>query len=103
MRYKDFEGTLEELVEAELEISGQEDVYKDVHQAVERLLEIKALTPESGAGARILVLNSFIEERLEHSKRLPDTMKDDRVGSWELLNRLFLKQVCGEYAEGRVL
>ena len=92
-----------ELMEAVLGDQGQKDEYRKVHQAVERILEIKALTPESGAGARIEVLNCFIEEQLEHSKKLLDTMKDDRTDSWETLDRLFLEHVCKGHAEGRIL
>lgn len=92
-----------ELMEAVLGDQSQKDEYRKVRQAVERLLEIKALTPESGAGARIEVLNCFIEAQLEHSKKLLDTMKDDRTDSWETLDRLFLEHVCKGNAEGRIL
>ena len=44
--------------------------------------EIKALTPESGAGERIEVLNYFIEETAGALEKLLDTMKDDRTDSW---------------------
>lgn len=38
-------------MEAVLGDQRQKDEYRKVRQAVERLLEIKALTPECGAGA----------------------------------------------------
>lgn len=64
-----------------------------VREAVIRLLEIKTLTPESGEGERIEVLNRFIEEELQHEKGLLDAMADDRKNSWEVLDRIFLESI----------
>lgn len=72
----------------------------EVRDAVMRLLEIKALTPESGAGERIEVLNRYIEEQLRHYEELLGIMADDRNGSLEELDRIFLESVARE-ASGR--
>ena len=78
-----------ELMEA---VRGCGDLAK-VLAAIEKLLEIKALTPESGAGERIEVLNHFIEGQLDYYKTLLDKKTDDRRESWDVLDRLFLESL----------
>lgn len=89
-----------ELMEAELKVDGPGGELAAVCREVERLLEIKELTPESGAGARSEVLNKFIEEQLEEFKGLLSGMKDDRDESWAILDGLFLRSVRGGMREG---
>ena len=78
-----------ELMEA---VRGCGDLAK-VLAAIEKLLEIKAMTPESGSGERIEVLNHFIEGQLDYYKTLLDKKTDDRRESWDVLDRLFLESL----------
>lgn len=78
-----------ELMEA---VRGCGDLAK-VLAAIEKLLEIKAMTPESGSGERIEVLNHFIEGQLDYYKTLLDKKTDDRRERWDVLDRLFLESL----------
>lgn len=64
-----------------------------IRPEVERLLELKLLTPESGKGKRLDVLNRYIKEKLEYYEKLLARKKDSREERWELLNGIFLKAV----------
>lgn len=72
---------------------GETDTVIYTFNKIIRLLEIKSLTPESGAGERIEVLNSFSGEQLDSYKKLLDSMADDRKVPWDGLNKLFLESI----------
>lgn len=64
-----------------------------IRPEVERLLELKLLTPESGKGKRLDTLNQYISEKLDYYEKLLAGKKDDREDRWELLNGIFMKAV----------
>lgn len=90
----------EELANAVLQESLKEsqnhlikpEIQKRVKEALEQLLEIKKKSPESKTGKRILVLDQFIEERLDYDKNYLEHSSDaEKTKQWEGLNELFLK------------
>ena len=66
---------------------------EEMRPAVERLIDIKVKTPETGKGRRIDELNDYISRNLDAFKTKTAAMPDDRVTDWEELNRLFLEQI----------
>lgn len=63
----------------------------EIKKEIERLLEVKANTPEIGKGQRIDILNQYIESELSSNKEYINLLKDDRKVEWDKLDRLFLK------------
>ncbi|MDR0964767.1 MAG: nucleotidyltransferase domain-containing protein [Clostridium sp.] len=64
-----------------------------LHPAVDRLLAMKAKTPEMGVGARIDELGEYIDRSLVEIKALIDEKSNDDKQGWEQLNELFLRAV----------
>lgn len=119
MKYKDFEGPIERLVNEklyELERSMQVKVllacqWIAVHKcpppvlfaelmdsvlegemrlSVEKLLQAKKRMKESETGTRLEDINEYIAHKLAVYKEMLANMKDDRKPDWSDLNRLFL-------------
>ena len=66
---------------------------EEMRPVVERLIDIKVKTPETGTGGRIDELNDYISRNLDAFKMKTASMPDDRVTDWEELNCLFLEQI----------
>lgn len=61
--------------------------------AVNDLLRLKMETPEIGIGARIDVMNDYLEASIEEIDGLIRLLPNEEMGTWDELNRLFLKTV----------
>lgn len=66
---------------------------EEMRPVIERLIDIKVKTPETGKGGRIDELNDYISRNLDAFKMKTAAMPDDRVTDWEELNHLFLEQI----------
>jgi predicted nucleotidyltransferase len=66
---------------------------QEIENEIQKLLEIKAKTPEIGKGKRINVLNQFIEAELSAYKVYIDQLRDDRKVEWDELDKLFLEML----------
>jgi predicted nucleotidyltransferase len=72
-----------ELVEAELD--------PEMRPVIERLLTLKSMTPEMGAGFRIDELNEYIDRLLAELKTEVVALSRDEKSGWERLKELFLR------------
>lgn len=64
---------------------------EEIAGEIQKLLEVKANTPESGIGQRIERLNQYIEKELLGYKDYINLLEDDRKPEWDTLDRLFLR------------
>ncbi len=62
----------------------------ELKPAIQRLLEIKTVTPEIGEIPKIQVLNDYIEHNISELKVLIDNLPAEKKKGWEELNELFL-------------
>lgn len=65
----------------------------EIEDEIQKLLVLKANTPETGKGQRIELLNHYIEEELLFYKEHINLLEDDRKADWDILNRLFLQML----------
>jgi predicted nucleotidyltransferase len=63
----------------------------EIETEIQKLLIIKANTPEIGKGKRIDILNQYIETELMIYKDYLNMLQDDRKAEWDNLDRLFHK------------
>lgn len=68
---------------------------QEIKPAVQRLMDMKVKTPESGTGKRLEELNIYIRKNLEAFKEKATSLEDDRKLDWETLNNLFLDIIEG--------
>lgn len=67
-----------------------------IEKEIQKLLVIKANTPEIGKGQRMDSLNQFIETELMKYKDNINLLQDDRKVEWDELDRLFRKVLFEE-------
>lgn len=66
------------------------DMQAKLRSGISELLELKKKSGESACGSQIEVIQKFIMDELERQKAYGDNLADDRKGSWDELNRIFL-------------
>lgn len=71
----------------------KQELPHEIKQEIQKLLEVKANTPEIGKGQRIDALNQYIEKELFGYKEYVTMLEDDRVREWDILNKLFLGSI----------
>lgn len=74
----------EELAEAELE--------NELKAEMEKLLEIKKITPEVGTIPKIQKFHDYVEKTLSEIKEAAETA-EEKTKEWEKLNQMFLKMI----------
>ncbi len=67
------------------------DLPYEIEREIQKLLVIKANTPEIGKGQRIDLLNTYIETELMNYKEYLNMLRDDRKVEWDELDSLFRK------------
>lgn len=68
----------------------------ELKPTINELLERKMKTPEIGTGARIDVLNEYIEQNIDEISSELSQMENEEYRSWDKLNDTFIKIVCGQ-------
>lgn len=74
----------------------EEELDVEMKPIIEKLIEIKTNTQESGKGKKIEALNKYIEESLAEYKELIDNKMDDKNPDWGMLNELFISCIEGK-------
>jgi len=63
----------------------------ELRAGITDLLEKKKVTQEKDLNPQIPVIQEFIQKELERQKALTDSMTDDRLDNWDVLNQLFIE------------
>ena len=75
---------------------AEEYLDEDIKPYVDKLLKIKAEAPEITMGDRIDPINLYLEKNMEEISAAAEKMPEEKTGSWQELNRLFLSIIKGQ-------